>query len=142
MVGPVVVDDAEPGDVIECKLETLRTRDWGWNSFPLGVGALPSYFKGPYVHYFRFDDAGRAPERVSKGSSWELALPRGVRLTADGRGATDLPPTTLQSFIEEIEAGRVKVPIGHVFRLEEIVKAHQPMEDGTMSGKLVVTTGP
>jgi len=70
MVGPVVVDDAEPGDVIECKLETLRTRDWGWNSFPLGVGALPSYFKGPYVHYFRFDDARRAPERVSKGSSW------------------------------------------------------------------------
>lgn len=63
-------------------------------------------------------------------------------MTADGRGATDLPPTTLQSFIEEVEAGRVKVPIGHVFRLEEIVKAHQPMEDGTMSGKLVVTTGP
>lgn len=53
MLGPVVVTDAQPGDVIECKLEALRTRDWGWNSFPLGVGALPSYFKEPYVHYFR-----------------------------------------------------------------------------------------
>jgi NADPH2:quinone reductase len=68
-------------------------------------------------------------------------IPRGVRLTAYGGDAADLPPTTLQGFIEEVEAGRVKVPIGHVFRLEEIVEAHQAMEDGAMSGKLVVTTG-
>ena len=59
MLGPVEVSGAEPGDVIECRLLSLRTRDWGWNSFPLGVGALPADFKEPYVHYFRFDDAGR-----------------------------------------------------------------------------------
>jgi acetamidase/formamidase len=53
MLGPVVVAGSEPGDVIECRLESLRTRDWGWNSFPLGVGALPADFSEPYVHYFR-----------------------------------------------------------------------------------------
>jgi NADPH:quinone reductase len=68
-------------------------------------------------------------------------IPRGVRLTAYGGDAADLPPAILQGFIEDVEAGQVKVPIGHVFRLEEIVEAHQAMEDGTMSGKLVVTTG-
>jgi NADPH:quinone reductase-like Zn-dependent oxidoreductase len=68
-------------------------------------------------------------------------LPRGVRLTAYSGDAGDLPPTILQGFIEDVEAGQVKVPIGRVFRLEEIVEAHQAMEDGTMSGKLVVTTG-
>ena len=67
-------------------------------------------------------------------------IPRGVRLTAYGGDAADLPPTILQGFIEEVEAGQVKVPVGHVFRLEEIGAAHQAMEDGTMSGKLVVTT--
>jgi acetamidase/formamidase len=77
MVGPVVVDNAEPGDVIECRLEVLRTRDWGWNSFPLGVGALPSYFTKPYVHYFRFDDARRATEYV-QGIELELAPFLGV----------------------------------------------------------------
>jgi acetamidase/formamidase len=55
MLGPVEIAGALPGDVVECALATLRTIDWGWNSFPLGVGALPSDFKGPYVHYFRFD---------------------------------------------------------------------------------------
>ena len=67
-------------------------------------------------------------------------IPRGVRLTACSGAAADLPPTILQSSIEDVEADQVKVPIGHVFCLEEIVKAHQAMEEGTMSGKLVVTT--
>lgn len=57
MLGPVVVNGAEPGDVITCTIERLRTIDWGWNSFPLGVGALPDDFDTPYVHYFRFDDS-------------------------------------------------------------------------------------
>ena len=56
MVGPVEVAGAKPGDVIEFTMLALRTIDWGWNSFPLGVGALPSDFAQPYVHYFRFDD--------------------------------------------------------------------------------------
>lgn len=55
-VGPVAVRGAEPGDVLECRMLSLRTIDWGWNSFPLGVGALPADFSEPYVHYFRFDE--------------------------------------------------------------------------------------
>jgi acetamidase/formamidase len=62
MIGPVEVVGAGPGDTVECQLVALRTRDWGWNSFPLGVGALPHDFAEPYVHYFRFDDARRTTE--------------------------------------------------------------------------------
>ncbi len=62
MLGPVEVSGAEPGDVIECSITRLRTIDWGWNSFPLGVGALPDDFAEPYVHYFRFDDARTTAE--------------------------------------------------------------------------------
>ena len=57
MLGPVEVSGAEPGDVVECSITKLRTIGWGWNSFPLGVGALPHDFPEPYVHYFTFDDA-------------------------------------------------------------------------------------
>jgi acetamidase/formamidase len=56
MLGPVEIAGAGPGDVVECSLIALRTIGWGWNSFPLGVGALPADFAEPYVHYFRFDD--------------------------------------------------------------------------------------
>jgi acetamidase/formamidase len=57
MLGPVEVTGAQPGDVIEVSITALRTIGWGWNSFPLGVGALPHDFAEPYVHYFTFDDA-------------------------------------------------------------------------------------
>src|SRR5580704_16578078 len=39
MLGPVEVTGAVPGDVIEVSITALRTIGWGWNSFPLGVGA-------------------------------------------------------------------------------------------------------
>jgi NADPH:quinone reductase len=68
-------------------------------------------------------------------------IPRGVRMTAYSGDASDLPPTILQGFIDDVEAGRVRVPVAHVFRIDEIAEAHQAMEDGAMSGKLVVTTG-
>jgi acetamidase/formamidase len=77
MLGPVVVNGAEVGDVIECNFASLRTIPWGWNSFPLGVGALPSDFKDPYVHYFQFDDARTRTEFVD-GITFPLAPFLGV----------------------------------------------------------------
>jgi len=46
MLGPVEVAGAEPGDVVECSITRLRTIGWGWNSFPLGVGALGAVERG------------------------------------------------------------------------------------------------
>ena len=77
MVGPVEVTGAMPGDVIECTPLALRTIDWGWNSFPLGVGALPSDFAEPYLHYFRFDDDRRVA-RYTHGISLPMAPFLGV----------------------------------------------------------------
>jgi acetamidase/formamidase len=57
MLGPVEVTGTQPGDVVEVSITALRTIGWGWNSFPLGVGALPHDFAEPYVHYFTLDDA-------------------------------------------------------------------------------------
>jgi acetamidase/formamidase len=62
MLGPVEVSGAQPGDVVECSITHLRTISWGWNSFPLGVGALPHDFAQPYVHYFTFDDTRTTAE--------------------------------------------------------------------------------
>lgn len=55
LIGPVMVDGAEPGDLIECRMLTMRPIDWGWNSAPSGVGALPHDFK-PYLRYLKFND--------------------------------------------------------------------------------------
>lgn len=64
-VGPVAVRGAESGDVLEMRWLKLRPIEWGWNSFPLGVGALPHDFDKPYVHYFRFDAERRSTTFVN-----------------------------------------------------------------------------
>lgn len=66
-------------------------------------------------------------------------IPNGVRLTAYSGGAEDLPAAVLQDFLDAVGRGEVRVPIGKVYAFEEIVQAHQDMEDGSVTGKLVVT---
>jgi NADPH2:quinone reductase len=65
-------------------------------------------------------------------------LPRGVRLTAYGGEAEDLPAEVLQAFLDAVEAGRLTVPLHRTYRLDEIAAAHADMEAGHATGKLVV----
>jgi NADPH:quinone reductase len=67
-------------------------------------------------------------------------LPRGVRLTAYGGEAADLPPQLLQDFLDSVAAETAVVPIGRVYRFDQIVQAHADMEANRVSGKLVVLT--
>ena len=67
-------------------------------------------------------------------------IPRGVRLTSYTGGAADLPGSVLQEFLQAVSDGTATVPIGTVYALDDIVKAHTDMEESRASGKLVVTT--
>jgi NADPH:quinone reductase-like Zn-dependent oxidoreductase len=65
-------------------------------------------------------------------------LPRGVRLTAYGGDAADLPTEVLQDFLDAVAAGEAIVPIHHTYALNDIAEAHADMEAGRATGKLVV----
>jgi NADPH2:quinone reductase len=67
-------------------------------------------------------------------------LPRGVRLTAYGGGAADLPQAVLQGFLDAVAAEQVRVPVDRRFDISEIRQAHAYLESGKATGKLVVTT--
>jgi NADPH2:quinone reductase len=65
-------------------------------------------------------------------------LPDGVRLTAYGGEASDLPAGILQGFLDAVAAGRLSVPIHRTYGLDEIAAAHAEMEADNATGKLVV----
>src|SRR5215204_6050765 len=65
-------------------------------------------------------------------------IPSGVRLTAYGGDAADLPTDVLQSYLDAVAAGRLTVPIHRTYALDEIAQAHADMEHGLATGKLVV----
>jgi len=67
-------------------------------------------------------------------------IPQGVRLTAYGGDASDLPVTVLQEFLDKAASGDVTIPIHRTYHFDDIVDAHRDMEAGVATGKLVVTT--
>jgi NADPH2:quinone reductase len=66
-------------------------------------------------------------------------LATGVQLTAYEGDAADLPPRVLQDFLDAA-AGTAAVPVGRVYRFDQIVEAHTDLQQNRASGKLVVTT--
>ena len=67
-------------------------------------------------------------------------IPSGVRLTGYSGDATDLPGSVLQGFLDDVSAGKVGVPVGKVFAIDDIQEAHRTMENNSAGGKIVVLT--
>jgi NADPH:quinone reductase-like Zn-dependent oxidoreductase len=65
-------------------------------------------------------------------------LPKGVRLTAYGGDSADLPADVLQSYLDKLASGAVKLGPTKVYALDDIWEAHADMEQNRVVGKLVV----
>jgi NADPH:quinone reductase-like Zn-dependent oxidoreductase len=61
------------------------------------------------------------------------------RTTYNG-GPEEFQNTPLNDLLKQIEAGTMKVQIGKVFHLDDIVEAHRCMEENRAGGKIVVLT--
>lgn len=67
-------------------------------------------------------------------------IPTGVRLTAYGGEASNLPSFVLQEYLDAVAAGRLQVPVHKIYSMEDIQQAHADMEANVAAGKLVVVT--
>ena len=66
-------------------------------------------------------------------------IPAAVNLTVFDTGQMMVEQSAFQSFISMVESGDIKLSIGGVFKLDDIVEAHQLMDSNKASGKIVVT---
>jgi NADPH:quinone reductase-like Zn-dependent oxidoreductase len=67
-------------------------------------------------------------------------IPTAVRLTTYSGTADDFMLTPLQDIVEQIAAEKIRIRIGRVFRMDEIVEAHRCMEENRAAGKIVMVT--
>ncbi len=81
------------------------------------------------------------------GDRWSLSdfapmdlIPTGVSLTTYSGGVEDFEQLPLQSLIDQVGSGALPVPLGPVFRMDQIVEAHRIMEANAARGKMVVLT--
>jgi len=104
----------------------------------VGTNTLPDTLRATAVH-------GVVCFTGMLSNQWTVAdfypieyIPSGVRLTAYGGDAADLPTDVLQAHLDAVAAGRLTVPIHRTYALDEIAQAHADMEHGRAMGKLVV----
>jgi NADPH:quinone reductase-like Zn-dependent oxidoreductase len=64
-------------------------------------------------------------------------IPTGVRLTAYGGGASNLPSEVLADIADAIDRGEIDWPI-EVYAMHDIVRAHEDMEHNRVTAKQVV----
>jgi NADPH2:quinone reductase len=65
-------------------------------------------------------------------------IPATVHLTIYDSGQTRLDKDRFQSFLNDVQAGYIKLNLSRTFSLDEIAEAHQLMERNSAGGKIVV----
>ncbi|OQU98300.1 Alcohol dehydrogenase GroES-like domain-containing protein [Cladophialophora immunda] len=81
------------------------------------------------------------------GNSWTMEslspmelIPHTVCLTVYSGGPDEFKETPLNDLLKQIERGTLPIQIGRVFKLDQIVEAHDTMEKNLARGKIVVLT--
>jgi acetamidase/formamidase len=55
LTGPIWIEDAEPGDVLEIDVLSIDHKGWGWSSVVEGLGFLKEQFREPYLFHWQLD---------------------------------------------------------------------------------------
>jgi NADPH:quinone reductase-like Zn-dependent oxidoreductase len=81
------------------------------------------------------------------GNKWSFddfspmdVIPTAVCLTTYDGGPEDFMRTPLNELVDAVAEGRLRVQVGRIFGLDDIVEAHRCMEENRASGKIVVLT--
>ena len=55
LTGPIFVDGADPGDVLQIDVLEVAHKGWGWSSVVSGLGFLKERFSEPYLFHWQLD---------------------------------------------------------------------------------------
>lgn len=86
VTGPVWVNGARPGDVLEVRFRRIEHHGWGWTSIVPGLGALPERFPGTFLFMWRLEGD---ETRSMPGIALPLAPFLGVMGVAPGQDHAD-----------------------------------------------------
>jgi NADPH:quinone reductase len=133
-VDEVLVDDGE----LAPKVHALRPGGVDRTLELVGAPTLPDSMLATRVHGVVCNSGALSNDWALKAFYPTGDIPSGVFLTGYGGDASDLPQAVLQTFLDDVAAGRATMPIARTYALEQIVEAHADMEHNRVAGKLVV----
>lgn len=146
LTGPIYVKDAEPGDVLEVKLEAIAPRlPVGFNAIRPGWGALPQQFTEPRLRFIPLDlEKGIAEFPTGSGIQIPIESFFGIIgvATAD-TSRSSVPPGSYGGNIDnrELQAGsRLFLPVFVPGGLLSIGDGHSAQGDGEINVTAIETS--
>lgn len=138
LTGPIYVKDAEPGDVLEVKLEAIYPRlPVGFNAIRPGAGALPKHFTEPRLRFIPLDLEKQVAQFPTKsGIRIPLQPFFGILGVATQANRSSIPPGDYGGNIDnrQLQAGsRVFLPIFVPGALFSIGDGHSAQGDGEVN---------
>lgn len=146
LTGPIYVKDAEPGDVLEVKLEAISPRlPVGFNAIRSGWGALPQQFTEPRLRFIPLDlDKGVAEFPTDSGIQIPLQPFFGIIGVATAEmHRSSVPPGIYGGNIDnrELQAGSsIFLPVFVPGALLSIGDGHSAQGDGEIDVTAIETS--
>lgn len=144
LTGPIYVRNAQPGDVLEVKLETISASlPMGFNLIRPGWGALPQQFSEPRLRFIPLDlDKGIA--EFPGGIHIPLQAFFGILgVATEETNRSSIPPASYGGNIDnrELQAGsRIFLPIFVLGSLFSIGNGHAAQGDGEVNVTAIETS--
>lgn len=121
-------------------------RDHGADEFLIDDGAIAAQLKDE-THKFNkvlelvgMETLQDSLQCISKGGMVMEYVPKDRHLTTNGGWMEEFMSTPLNDLVKQVEVGILKIKVGKVFQIDQIVEAHQCMENDAVEGKIVVLT--
>jgi acetamidase/formamidase len=132
LTGPIAIDGAEPGDILQIDVVEVAHKGWGWSSVIAGLGFLKQRFSEPYLFHWQLDGA------VSKSLAPAVVLLRpfcgvmGVAPAEEGEFRTRPPGIFGGNMdVRELCAGaKLYLPVFNYGALFSAGDAHAAQGDG------------
>jgi len=146
LTGPIYVNNAEPGDVLEVKLEAIAPRlPVGFNAIRPGWGALPQQFTEPRLRFIPLDlEKGIAEFPTGSGIQIPIQPFFGILGVATAEtNRSSVPPGSYGGNIDnrELQAGsRLFLPVFVPGALLSIGDGHSAQGDGEINVTAIETS--
>jgi acetamidase/formamidase len=132
LTGPVWVNGAEPGDVLQIDVLSTRHAGWGWSSIVEGLGFLKDRFREPYIFHWQLDGESTSSLAPAVVPVRPFLGVMGVARADDGRFRTRPPgPFGGNLDVRELCAGsRLYLPVFNHGALFSCGDGHAAQGDG------------
>jgi len=142
VTGPVLVEDAEPGDALKVTILEFEPSGWGWTALIPGFGLLADQFPEPALTLWSYDAARLEPAAFGPGGRVPLkpfAGTIGVAPAAPGPHSI-VPPRRVggNMDIRDLAAGTVLyLPVEVAGALFSVGDTHAAQGDGEVCGTAI-----